>query len=463
MPTALADIVDNSIAAKSKRVWIDFSWASEESSIQIRDDGNGMSEQDLVEALRPGTHHPLEDRSPDDLGRFGLGLKTASFSQCRRLTVLSKHTEKDSIHHRGWDLDYVQEIAKKWQIINYVSDTNLIKKLTEQHSGTLVFWEKLDRVVLGHDNKLISEAKFLQAVREVENHLAMVFHRYLESGRLRLFINQVEVKPWDPFLRNEDATQFFPTESFSNDQIRITGYVLPHISKISKSAFEKAAGPKGWNEHQGFYIYRNDRLLVAGGWLRMYRKEEHVKLARIMIEIDTSFDFEWQLDIRKSSAIPPALLRDELKRYSAEIRKRAIEVYRHRGRQHQRKSKDTKFEFSWITIEKDGRDQFRINRNHPLVRTAREKLGNEQKVLERLLLLLEGTLPIPGIVLNESRYANESVATSNQLSEHEVVDLMSQTYQQLLSEGKTHDQTLEELYFIDPISDFPHLVEKLKA
>ncbi|WP_343303069.1 ATP-binding protein [Chitinophaga niabensis] len=461
LPTALADIVDNSISAGAGSVRLDFIWAEDKSYITIHDDGHGMIRDHLVEALRPGTHNPLGDRRPEDLGRFGLGLKTASFSQCRILTVITKEKEAGEIHYRSWNLDYV-EYCNEWEILEYLSEPQLMKPLERQPSGTTVVWENLDRVVYDQENRLISEAKFYESVREVEQHLAMVFHRFLEGKKLKIWINNNAIIPWDPFLRDEKFTQAFPAESFSGDRIRVAGYVLPHQEKISVETWHNAAGANGWNAHQGFYIYRKDRMLVSGDWLQLFKKEEFTRLARIMIDIDSDLDFAWQLDIRKSRAIPPRMFRDELKRYGAAIRKAASEVYKHRGKQKQRKSGRSHFEFVWTTIEENGRDYFQINRNHPLIRALAEQLKPQQKELEKVLRLLEVTLPIPTIVLNESLNADNPHSPCISVNDSEVNELMQATYQRLLKEGYSKAQAREELYFIDPFSNYTHLLESLK-
>ena len=106
LPTALADLIDNSVFAGARNVWIDFEWNGAESTVSITDDGHGMAEKELVNAMRPGSRNPREVRDPKDLGRFGLGLKTASLSQGRRLTVRSKQVESTGFT-RCWDLDHV--------------------------------------------------------------------------------------------------------------------------------------------------------------------------------------------------------------------------------------------------------------------------------------------------------------------------------------------------------------------
>src|SRR5690349_3391180 len=106
--TAIADIIDNSITARAKNIWINYVWDGSKSYLSILDDGLGMDLIELIDAMTPGSKNPQDNRESHDLGRFGLGLKTASFSQCRRLTVVSK--KKDTILiKRCWDLDYVNE------------------------------------------------------------------------------------------------------------------------------------------------------------------------------------------------------------------------------------------------------------------------------------------------------------------------------------------------------------------
>jgi len=460
LPSALADIVDNSITAGARNVWLDFKWANKQSFITIHDDGYGMTLERLVEALRPGTHNPLEDRKPEDLGRFGLGLKTASFSQCRNLTVISKEEKQKTIHYRSWVLDYV-EYYNEWEVLEYLSDHSLLQRLKSQPAGTTVVWENLDRVIYDQENRLISETKFYETVREAERHLAMVFHRFLEGRKLNLWINDQAVTPWDPFLRNEEVTQSFPTEYFSDNQIKVTGYVLPHQEKLSVEVWRNAAGAEGWNAQQGFYIYRKDRMLVAGDWLQLFKKEEHTRLARIMIDIDADLDFAWQLDIRKSRAIPPRMFRDELKRYAAGVRKVAVDVFRHRGQQKQRQSGRSHFDFVWTTIEENGRAYFQINRQHTLIKFLSEELRSQKKELEKLLRLLEITLPIPSIILNESLNADNPNSSALPVSESEIATLMQTTYKRLLTQGYTPMKAKEELYFIDPFSNYPHLLETL--
>jgi hypothetical protein len=266
--TAIADLIDNSISAGATNIWLSFCWDGANSHISIRDDGHGMTEAQLISAMRPGSQSPLEKRKQDDLGRFGLGLKTASFSQCRRLTVASR-SKNHSVAIRRWDLDYVNQVDE-WRLLRAPAEGSAQKfnDLETASCGTSILWECLDRVVgeAKVDNQKAQD-DFLEAVEVVENHLSIVFHRFLEKrDRLKLWINQHPVQPWNPFLPNAQATQILPLEplTFKGETMWVQPYVLPHHSKIDLDTYNKAAGLNGWNAQQGFYVYRNERLLVAG-------------------------------------------------------------------------------------------------------------------------------------------------------------------------------------------------------
>jgi len=462
LPDALADIIDNSIAAEAANVWIEFRYANDASFIIIRDDGHGMSRDELVEALRPGVENPLAERHPRDLGRFGLGLKSASFSQCRRLTVISKRKDSDA-SYRTWDLDYIQK-CKTWQLLEFLSDPALANSFGKTNEGTIVLWEKPDRIIYGHNDKLLTQGKFLELVRISERHLAMVFHRYIEKKKIRLFINERVIEAWDPFLHDNENVRPMPEEPHSDGRIVLKGYVLPYASKISPALYERAAGPNGWTAQQGFYIYRRERMLVAGDWMGLFRKTESTRLARIMVDIDPSLDHIWQIDIRKSKAIPPGFFREQMKRYAGAVREVASEVYNHRGQISKRKlTKTAAFTFAWIIEEIDGRQYYRINRQHPLVLDLLENASVPKKQIKNLLLLLETTLPILSIFATESNNSendtNENVTVED---EDDINELLKAVYNRLKKTNKIEEEIMDELYRTEPLGKYPHLIEAIR-
>ena len=368
--TAVADLIDNSITAKAKNVWITFFWDGPESWIRIDDDGTGMSEHELVAAMRPGSRSPREERDPHDLGRFGLGLKSASFSQCRLLTVRTQSAGSRAA--RAWDLDEVVRTSE-WRLQrNLPGHTARVLNTVPDVVSTSVLWERMDRVV---DGRLPSDRRaqdqFLALQEGVEAHLAMTFHRFMarKAKPLRLWMNGNRIEPWDPFLVDEPATQKLPVDPvwYDGKRIPIQPYVLPHHSKISESTHRRASGPRGWNAHQGFYVYRNQRLLLPGDWLGLpFQKEEHYKLARIQVDLPNSMDESWHIDVKKAVARPPGALKPDLDRIARATREVAAGVYRFRGKQLAR-SADGPYAMVWQQRVTRDRVHYVINRQHPLV------------------------------------------------------------------------------------------------
>jgi len=252
---AIADLIDNSIAAGATQVRVDFEWRGPDSIVRITDDGRGMNTRALVEAMRPAGRHPLEPREPADLGRFGLGLKTASLSQGSLLAVASRVADS-GIEARYWDLEHVADVDA-WQLLRGMpaeieADADM---LCDRPHGTIVVIARLDRM-LGDEltDDATDRQRFYRLAQLVERHLSMTFHRYLDGPSPRLVITfngddeAQRVIPWDPFISWHKATAPTPVET-----IRHSGFVLPHRDHMSSADFGKAEGPSGWQAHEGFF------------------------------------------------------------------------------------------------------------------------------------------------------------------------------------------------------------------
>lgn len=482
VPTALADIVDNSLAANARTIWINFHWAGQHSAITILDDGDGMSQATLFEAMRPGTQSPLETRNPRDLGRFGLGLKTASFSQCRSLTVAARERGENTSAWR-WDLDYVEH-HREWRLLKGLDKEAepFCSGIGGMPQGTLVLWRKLDRLVdsrLPTDNS--AHNSFQNLIGEVKEHLSMTFHRFL-SGQakqidqpIRIFVNgkgpEHALMPWDPFLRNHPSTQPSPVEIIGegNAEVRVQGFVLPHSDRMSADEGQKAAGPRGWNAQQGFYVYRNDRILVPGDWLRLgrgriYQKEEHYRLARLSIDISNAQDFEWSLDVKKSMARPPDLIRERLTDLAEATRKRARQVFFFRGNVGTKPKPDQKLplERPWISTEKGGHNAYRINRNHPLVSGVLKKLGPLSEDVNSVLRLAEETVPVERIWLDTAEAPGEHAIPYEGMDESVLWSDIKRTHDLLRAAGHSSYTAIQYLQVLEPFNRYPHLVAKLE-
>ncbi len=461
LAAALSDLIDNSITANSRNIWADINWHPTSPWISITDDGDGMTEKTLVNALRLGSQSPIDNRDPADLGRFGLGLKTASFSQARRLTVIARRSRRSS--HRRWDLDYLgRPDITGWRLLRtFHEETRTDNRNTglddhDLEQGTQVILEVLDRISgeIAVDQSIAErEAHFNNEINRVRVHLALVFHHFLSRSRKRLVIhlNGSPIEPWDPFLADHPATQPYVAESrqFHNSRVTVTGYVLPHHDKFdSKQDHKRAAGPDGWNDQQGLYLYRANRLIVAGSWLHLgWQNEEHCKLARIRLDIPNNMDQEWQIDVKKSTATPPPVLRAWLKDYANSIRTDAMKVYRYRGNPPQRAPAAAPHVRPWKALSSGGEYHYKIDRKHPLVGPLINSLSHTGKQeLEVLLKLIEETVPVEKIWIDKADNPDGHVAPLTSLSSRELRKMIRTMHSALRSKpNMTADSAWEAL------------------
>ena len=297
-----------------------------EPSLIILDDGCGMTENELREAMRYGSSNPLEARHEDDLGRFGLGMKAASLSQCRRLTVASKKV--NSISAYSWDLDSVIE-NKTWDCLELddreIDELPRIDILKFAAQGTLVIWQNFDiayKKSNGHIRELISEE-----VEYTEKHLSLVFHRFLNRSfnQIKIYINDDRIKGFDPFLEDHPKTDSQKPSSFNynGSTVKVQQFILPHVSDLINVDIEKLGGDEMLRNGQGFYIYRNDRLIIYGTWFRLASSNlssELYKYGRIKVDIPNTLDEEWDIDIKKQNANIPKGLLSQLKKAVTSVR-----------------------------------------------------------------------------------------------------------------------------------------------
>lgn len=460
--TAIADLIDNSITARARNVWVQFFWDGAESWIRIDDDGTGMTERELIAAMRPGSRSPRDEREPQDLGRFGLGLKSASFSQCRLLTVRTR--SNGVVATRAWDLDEVVRTGEwrlQWNLPN--ATERVLEKVAQQVS-TSVLWEQMDRVVdARHVGDARAHEQFLALQADVEHHLAMTFHRFMQRStkRLRIWMNGQPVDAWDPFLIDESATQVLPVDpvAYRGLRIPIQPYVLPHHSKITKSTHQRASGPRGWNAHQGFYVYRNQRLLLPGDWLGLpFQKEEHYKLARIQVDLPNSMDDAWHIDVKKAVARPPGALRPDLARIAKATREVASGVYRFRGKQIGRRQQSG-YALVWQQRVTHDKVHYRINRDHPLVHHVR-KSGVGGGAVDALLRLVEETVPTTLITMSQNE-SESAQANAFETAPADVVAVLREVYAALVRNGDPPKDAIARLAAMEPFGRYPDAVAGL--
>jgi hypothetical protein len=404
---ALADIVDNSVSAGATEVAIDFYWEGSKSRITVFDNGRGMCDANLESAMRLGEKSPLDDRAVGDLGRFGMGLKTASFSQCRRLTVASlKHGE--TLGCLRWDLDAIAARPDDGWILfegPAKGSESYLSQLFGKPSGTIVLWEILDRIVTAG----YTAEDYADLIDDVEKRLAMVFQRLLQRAqtKLRLLINGRAVSPWDPFLCGHPAKPWNSPVAKMNSPsgvVEVECHVLPHRDMLTAAEFETVGGPEGWTAQQGFYIYRNERLILAGGWLglgqgRAWNREEAHRLARIRLDIPNTADADWKIDIRKSVARPPVAMRPWLTRLASDTRDRARKVFAYRGALTSGQG-GAPIEQAWRADHSRSGVRYRIDQKHPAVEAVLTSSGSLQPLVTAMLRIIEETVPVQRVWLD---------------------------------------------------------------
>tara|TARA_B100001059_G_scaffold201139_1_gene208318 strand:+ start:291 stop:1805 length:1515 start_codon:yes stop_codon:yes gene_type:complete len=472
--SAIADLIDNSITATAKNVWITLRWQGENSWIIIRDDGTGMSEEQLSKAMVAGSQSPLNQREKHDLGRFGLGLKTASLSLARSLTVASK-TKSTPLAVRRWDLDYIAEQqTNEWRLLKTGRNDSgeKLAGIENQNSGTVVLLENLDKLCAGTIATSPSHRdEFYHQIDSLRDHLGMIFHRFIAvPSRLRIFINgdteAHTVKPWDPFFSKHKATEPKPVVKipFGKTITVVQGFILPHKDMLTQDEYEEAGGPLGWNAHQGFYVYRGDRLLVSGSWLGLregfskWRAEEHYKLARIRVDITNEMDSDWKIDVKKSLATPPQNVALALVHYASQVRAEAREIFAHRGKYGKRK-RDEKIGKVWLVKQTHGQNTYRLDRNHPVIKSFLDRLGGGNKEVEAIFRLIEETVPVEQIWLDSAETPEMRTSPFGTASETEVIEA-AETYLGLLqgSVSTPSSELISQICNLECFSDYSDII-----
>ena len=393
LQTAVADIVDNAISAEASQVELISNTEADEPYIALADNGRGMTEIELIEAMRLGSKNPTDERRPEDLGRFGLGLKCASFSQCRKLTVITRHEGVTSCAR--WDLD---KIAKKndWILDLIDNPENVLGHEFLGESGTIVVWENLDRLTGGYDSQLKKSAEHINSeLTATEYHLRLVFHRFLEgyNPRLNLLLNKRLLKPIDPLASAHPSTQKDPEETLQlrRGDVKIQCHTLPHHKRMTSEEWDEIGGPDGHLKSQGLYIYRENRLIISGGWLGLTRQTELTKLCRIAINIKNTMDSEWKIDVKKASAQLPPTVKARLKIVIERFLGTSKRTYHGRGK---KLVDETRFPV-WNRIQKDGLIVFKPDLNHPVFLAYSKQLPeNLKEGFDTCLRLVGASLPI---------------------------------------------------------------------
>ena len=454
--TAIADIVDNSIAANATRVSILYFDYGDEPYIAIVDDGYGMDERQAFEAMQLAGNSPSRDRASNDLGRFGLGLKTASLSQARSLLVT---TLRENVRTTlRWDLDAVARTGE-WTLEQLDADETLAALPAKVHDsisilhGTCVLWRSLDKFETLAGKSLRDIDKVMA---ELVEYLALVFHRftypypYDDIQQVTIDINGHVLPRRDPFLEDNPAVQRTPVQHIGLSGVTLRGYTLPYQNRLKNEDRELLhlgeQHGRTLADTQGFYIYRAHRLITWGNWFRMLPKKQATKLSRVRVDIPNSLDSEWTLDIKKSRAMPPKVVSDAMRRYVDRLAKPSRKAQQFRGR---RKSNDPYAPVWDVVDDRDGAFRYEVNRKNPYIETFLDMLTNEQRnMFESLVQVLSDTIPYADM---QSRFAVDKHAEPSAFDDVQARLFAEQVWKVYERLGMTAERFIEYFKNTEPM------------
>ena len=450
LETALADVIDNSITAGATAIAIHAEFNSGDPHIAISDDGTGMSRETLHEVMRPGGRVVTTKKGATDLGRFGLGMKTASFSQCTKLTVTTYL--KGQFNSARWDL---KEVAKtnEWRAsiptTQHLTDT---AKEPRKH-GTTIVWEDLDRLVEGADHSR-QQIDFNSKIVAAIDHLELVFHRFLQGDKsnkaITITVNGKALKPYDPLLPNHTATMKTPLEKiqFNGANIDVRAYTLPHHSKMSAAEWEAAGGAKGHTSSQGFYLYRARRLIVYGTWFGLHRKTAVSQLTRVSIDIPTTMDSEWKVNVLKASASPPLQLRERLGSIIPSLSNASKKVYQDRGTVIDAPNRD----LIWSRTATHDGISYSVNKLHPYIANQLSSTPPaEKKKFIKILHVIEAGLPLDALFIDLT--SNPATIHNPHLNTAELKNLVTLTINRLLAINLSLEEATSLLQMMEPFKE----------
>ena len=464
--SAVADIIDNSISASATNVFLKFPIDPMDCYIAICDDGYGMSKEELFDAMKYGSEQKRGQRAADDLGRFGLGLKAASLSQCRRLTVASK---KDGIISAYiWDLDVILE-KKDWYIIECseydISGIREISWLDNIDSGTVVVWENFDLIEKSSGNVYSELNKYQDSTAD---YLSLIFHRFLNksgSNKLSIKVNNYELKGFDPFLENHPKTNVrkrveIPVEDSDGIErmVAVQPFVLPFQKDLSAEDKKLSGGIENYRSKQGFYVYRNERLIVWGTWFGRHR-DELTKYARIRVDIPNTLDDIWGIDIKKQNAKIPAVIKNRLTRAVDEAMDIAVKAQKFRGRVDKN---DDKIDYIWLPIKtREEQHSYLINREAKIFDLIRDRVDDETWArIDMVLEEIENSLPYQQIYIDKSQNKIDDTVDDERIAEIEAKARMLIAMAMAMGDN-SKDTIIDNLFKSEPFNNYPQLKEKL--
>lgn len=465
---AVADVIDNSITAKASTIRILFpTTPADELAVGILDDGLGMSKQTLLEAMRYGSTASEETRDENDLGRFGLGLKSASLSQCKLLTVVSYF--KNKVAAFSWDYDYILK-NKKWLAkeldYNEISSLPYFTNLLTIKRGTLIIWQNFDTLHKSNEGLVFDALNDLRG--KLDQSLGLIFHRFLNSKnqKLKIFINNYSITPLDPFLESHPKTttkkerSIAVRDSNGNERlIYIKPFILPFISDLSEKDKKLIGGLENLRQRQGFYVYRNNRLIIWGTWFGMKPRAELTKNARIRVDIPNSLDDIWSINITKQTASIPRRIQHQLKNTVIQALELSTIKHTHRGR---KDNLEEERDYIWQRYSDRNKSYYyTVNQESKLFKYVQSQMN--EKDFDLFLMFLgevEKNIPIQQMYVDRS---NDKVTF--EISDTRIDDVfqMSVTLASTIhiTTNRSYEEIIDDIMKSEPFCNYNEIKEKL--
>lgn len=466
---AVADVIDNSISANAQNIRVLFPTTPDvKPYVCILDDGHGMCDMELFKAMCYGSQSNEKDRAENDLGRFGLGMKSASLSQCKKMTVISKKDGQTSSYR--WDFDEVSKKTSegKWYVLKLSADElkeqPCIEKLDSQKTGTLVIWEEFD-VISKASNGRVFES-LTRHLNELSEHLSLIYHRFMREDKIHFYINYGEIKPKDPFLESR-STLTHPTinQPLYDSQgrrhiIRITPYKLPFITEMSDDEQALIGGAENMSKMQGYYIYRSKRLIKYGTWFGLARHEVS-KYGRVKVDIPNSMDDIWKIDVMKKRASIPSELANQLKKTINDLITKSTNQTVHRGREVTKKSE--RQVYVWNRLEaRQGFYSYHINRENYFIQAVLDELPDEYKnKVEMMLREIERNIPIHQMHLDHDVNRIDTESNKEDISDLFEQAVMAIEWQHIM--GKDYAEAVKCILTAEQFKNSDELMKRINT
>ena len=421
---AISDLIDNSLSAGATLISYEIHWNDGSPYFLLKDNGRGMSNinNELIDSFRLGSKNPLDERDPNDLGRFGFGMKTASLSQARVLTVITK--KKDfPILGLSLDLNFIKTQNGKWLLRKINEDLFKVEFdfLAQLESGTIIRWDNWDRAP-------DTEVSLLSLISNINNYLGVCFHRFIENG-ISIKHHENPISAVSPIPYGEGSEQISTVTLSKNKNAKQTSFVLQHPKNWKEdyensSRFNSFRLFDGFESQQGIYIYRCNRLLTPnGGWLGLLRKSNASKLARVVIDYPNDADELWSLDITKTNATIPLKFKSEIE-LLINITKAGSVSKIVRGNRSVAKRLTFNHSLIWKSTNDSEYNTYRYNVDleHPIFKSFVNENKISEKDLLTLLTLISDNLPIAQIIENNDTdpSKHDRLWSRNELSESDL-------------------------------------------